>query len=106
MSLYLSGGIVKKYSMRNVLLGLFSALLLVSGFSASAQFITSAGNKDTSIGYYDGSTALLVHNDVKATTSNPVFLKWHAVDSYFGPGWDIVTTGFCDNVTCYSALDS
>lgn len=92
--------------MKNALLGLFSALLLLSGFGASAQFVTSAGNKDTSIGFYNGDPQLLVHNDVKSTTSNPVYLKWHVVDSYFGPGWDIVTSGFCDNVVCYSAFDT
>lgn len=88
--------------MKNALLGLFSALLVFGGFSASAQFVTSAGNKDSSVGFYDGSDALLVLNDVKATTTNPVYLKWHVVDYNFG-SWDLVGSGFCDNITCWTA---
>jgi hypothetical protein len=91
--------------MRNVVLSFFSALLMLSGFSASAQFATSTG-KDSAVGYYDGSAQLNVHNDVRSTTGNPVFLKWHVVNSNFGPGWEMVGSGFCDNVLCYTAFSS
>jgi hypothetical protein len=90
--------------MRNVIFTLFSAFLLLNGASASAQFITSNSNKDTAVGYYDGNPTLNVHNDVKSSTTAPVYLKWHVVNSSFGPGWDIVGSGFCDNVLCYSAF--
>lgn len=90
--------------MRNVILTLFSAFLLLNGAAASAQIITSNSNRDDAAGYYDGTATLNVHNDVKSATSNPVFLKWH-VDGYnFGTGWDMVGSGFCDNVTCYTAI--
>lgn len=91
--------------MRNVILSFFSAFLLLSGFSASAQFATSTG-KDTAIGYYAGGTELIVHNDVRSTTANPVYLKWHVDNSYFGTGWDLMGSGFCDNVLCYTAVTS
>jgi hypothetical protein len=103
MSLYLSAGFDKKNSMRNVLLGFFSALLLLSGFSASAQFSTSKG-KDSSVGYYNGSAQLEVDNDIKSSSGNPVFIKWHVINSSFGTGWEKFGSGFCDNVLCYTAL--
>src|SRR4249919_2609919 len=92
--------------MRNVILTFFSALLVLNAASASAQsFVTSNSNKDTTIGYYDGNPTLNVHNDVKSSTSNPVYLKWHVDAFNFGTGWDLVGSGFCDNVTCYTAID-
>jgi len=92
--------------MRNVIFTLFSAFLLLSGVSASAQFVTSNGNKDTAVGYYvyAADSMLNVHNDVKSTTTNPVYLKWRVDDYFFGPGWNIVGSGFCDNVLCQTAL--
>lgn len=36
-----------------------------------------------------------------------MLLKWNIIASgtTFGPGWDMIGSGFCDNVTCYTALD-
>jgi hypothetical protein len=90
--------------MRNVILTVFSAFLLLTGASASAQILTSNGNKDTAGRNYDGSAQFYVHNDIKSGSAAPVFLRWHVVNSYFGPGWEIVQSGFCDNISCRSAL--
>jgi hypothetical protein len=89
--------------MRNAILSLSIALVLLNGATASAQFTTSVNNKDTAIGYYDGNASLEVHNNIRSTTANPVFLKWNVASYNFMPGWDIVNAGFCDNNQCYTA---
>jgi hypothetical protein len=89
--------------MRNAILSLSIALVLLNGATASAQFVTSVNNKDTAIGYYDGTSTLEVHNNIRSSTANPVYLKWNVTSYNFMTGWDIVNAGFCDNNNCYSA---
>jgi len=91
--------------MKNVLLSFFSAFLLLSGISASAQ-VTTFNGKDSATGYYSGGTELIVANDLKSSTGSPVTLKWHVANSYFGTGWELMGSGFCDNVLCYTAVTS
>jgi hypothetical protein len=89
--------------MRNVLLSLSIALVLLNG-SASAQILTQTG-KDTAKGAYDGSVELSVYNRLKSGSANPLFIKWNVIPSetHFDAGWSPV--GFCDNVLCYSGND-
>lgn len=91
--------------MRNVLLTLFSALILLNGSIASAQIVTQNG-KDTAVGNWNGSEEFQVLNAIKSGSANPVYLKWNVTDYRFPPGWDTVGSGFCDNVICYSALNT
>src|SRR5690349_21804944 len=93
--------------MRNAILTLFSAFLVLIGASASAQIITSsATNRDTAWGQYTGGDDLSVHNNIRSASANPVFLKWNVFDHNLGtvPGWDLQGSGVCDNVICYSAV--
>jgi hypothetical protein len=89
--------------MRNVLLGLSIALVLLNG-SASAQIVTQIG-KDTAKGTYDGSVEIAVYNRLKSASATPVYLKWNVIpsESHFDAGWSPV--GFCDNIFCYSGND-
>jgi hypothetical protein len=90
--------------MRNVIFTLFSAFVLLCSSAASAQIITKNG-KDTAAGHYTGSGQTVVHNDIKSGSANPVYLKWNVIDYNFGTGWEIVNSGFCDNVLCQTAGD-
>jgi hypothetical protein len=91
--------------MRNVLLSLSIAFVLLNGSAASAQIVTQNG-KDTAITYYDGSSLIDVYNKIKSGSSMPVYLKWNVIasETYFGPGFDINASGFCDNLNCYNHM--
>lgn len=88
--------------MRNVLLGLSIALVLLNG-KANAQIMTQSG-KDSVSGAYDGNTTLSVYNRIKSASSTaPVYLKWNVIagETHFGTGWDMMSTGVCDNIICH-----
>ena len=95
--------------MRNVLLSLFSALLLFQAGNASAQIVTQSGSRDTVGGNNTSSeTVFKVHNDIKSGSSTPVKLEWKVISHNLGtnPGWPLFDgvsgAGFCDNILCRS----
>ncbi len=90
--------------MRNVLLGVFSALFLFQAGTSSAQILTQNG-RDTAIANYSGSgTDFKVYNRIKSGSSSPVYLKWNVISHNLqnGSGWDMTTSGVCDNNLCYT----
>ena len=91
--------------MRNVLLGVFSALFLFQAGTASAQILTQNG-RDTSISNYTGCTSFKVYNRIKSGSSTPLTIRWSVVQHNLqdGSGWDISGSGVCDNYQCYSYL--
>lgn len=93
--------------MKNVLLTFSIAFILLSSGAASAQILTQNGS-DTSKGCYTSGTSFEVDNHIKSGSVNPVYLKWNIIASAtkFDAGWDIVGSGFCDNVNCYTALSA
>jgi hypothetical protein len=91
-------------TMRNVLLGLFSALLLLPVGSASSQIVTQNG-RDTATGNYSGSGSdMKVGNLIRSGSSSPLVLKWSVIGTNLavGSGWDLAASGVCDNQRCYT----
>src|ERR1043165_957191 len=87
--------------MKNVILLVAIALLLLNG-SVSAQNIVTQNGKDTAQLPYTGGPDLTVQNPIKSGTSNNVVLNWNVIPaaSRFDAGWS--GGGVCDNVVCYS----
>lgn len=94
--------------MRNVLLSLFSAFFLFQAGTSSAQIVTENG-RDTATGNYSGSGSdFKVYNRIKSGSSTPLTLKWTIISHNLanGTGWDMTTSGVCDNKLCYSYTTS
>ncbi len=86
--------------MKNVLLSLSIAFMLLNGGAASAQQILTQNGKDTAIGGY-ASGDLEVDNRIKSATGT-ITLRWNVTSAIFGTGWNMNGSGICDNVTCYT----
>lgn len=99
--------------MRNVLLSLFSALLLLQAGTASAQIITQNGRDSASGNFSFGDPILKVKNQIRSGSSTPVKLEWKVISHNLGtnPGWPLYSSslgagvGFCDNIDCYTITD-
>ena len=89
--------------MKNALLLCAIAMLAFTGV-ASAQILTENG-RDSAMKAYTGGADLTVVNGIRSGSANDVVLRWRVVSSStsFGPGWEMVGSGVCDNNTCYSA---
>lgn len=87
--------------MKNALLLTAIALLSIAG-SSSAQILTENG-RDTAIGSYTSGPDLTVVNGIRSGSTNDVWLRWNVIGSAtnFGPGWDMSTSGVCDNIVCH-----
>lgn len=97
--------------MRNVLLGLFSALLIFQTGSASAQILTQSGKDTVGANTTTNDGFFKVYNNIKSGSSTPVKLDWKIISHNLGsnPGWplydaNIGGAGFCDNILCRSVL--
>jgi hypothetical protein len=92
--------------MRNVLLGVFSALLLFQAGTSSAQQILTQSGKDSAVTNFSGGSSVTIYNRLKSATSTPVFIRWNVVNHNVGtvPGWELSSAaGICDNNLCRSA---
>ncbi len=56
---------------------------------------------------YPGGADLTVVNGIRSGSATDVVLRWRVISSAtsFGPGWDIVGSGVCDNNTCWNAVN-
>lgn len=90
--------------MKNVILSLAIASVLLNGSAASAQILTQSGVRDTVTGCYTGGSEVTVYNPIKSASANNVVLRWNVIPgtAKFDPGWDVTYSGVCDNYNCYS----
>jgi hypothetical protein len=90
--------------MKNVILCLTIALLVLNGSAFAQQIVTQQG--DTAFSCWISGTDVAVYNRVKSGTSNNVVLKWNVVYRSFDNGFDETASGICDNNQCYYASSS
>ncbi len=90
--------------MKKVILLSAAALLTFAG-SAFAQNIITENGTDSAKKAYTSGGDLTVVNGIRSGTTTDVLLKWSVVSAStsFGPGWEMVGSGVCDNNTCWNA---
>ncbi|MBS1630481.1 MAG: T9SS type A sorting domain-containing protein [Bacteroidetes bacterium] len=93
--------------MKKVFLLSAVALLAIAG-SAFAQNIITENGTDSAQKAYTSGADLTVVNGIRSGTSTDVVLKWSIVSASttFGPGWEIVGSGVCDNNICWNAQNA